>query len=663
MRKWTRSIGLLFCAVSAVYNGPVAYAVEEAQANAADSSATKVNVIGDADAPVAQAAGNTSAAHVSVSDSGTFSIQVNGDINLVQVLRMIGNQAQLSIIPSKEVRGTVPAMDLYNVTVSEALDAILQSNGMAWKQKGNLVYVYSQKELQEQEKAARKMVTQTFTLHYVPAADALNLIKPALSNEAVVASTKDAAGGIDSGDVSGDVTSSSGGSQNTGGNSESGADLIVVKDYPENLQQVAKIIQQVDCRPQQILVEATIFECTLTDNNALGMDFTLLGGVNFDAVLNSNTTVSTALSGNILSAAQSGTSTGTGNPANIVQQGYSGFTTGNSDTQVPPGGLQIGVVHNNLAFFVQALESVANTTVLANPKVLVLNKQAGEVQVGQQLGYETTTVSQTTSTQTVEFLNTGTILSFRPFIGDNGYIRMEIHPEDSSGTVNNNLPDKTTTQVTSNVMIKDGNTIVIGGLFRENSQASRSQVPIFGNIPVVGALFRNTSDTTQRQEIIILLTPHIIKDDAAYSYASEEEMKEAEKMRVGVRKGMMWFGRERLAETAYEKAVDEMAKRHPDVNLALWHLNCAINLNPTFIEAIDLKEKITGKQVRDVDNSTIRGFVRRQIMLDMQIPTTAPSEPPATPSSNMTASVDATRPSVSRAPTTQHNQAASAGGD
>jgi hypothetical protein len=132
---------------------------------------------------------------------------------------------------------------------------------------------------------------------------------------------------------------------------------------------------------------------------------------------------------------------------------------------------------------------------------------------------------------------------------------------------------------------------------------------------------------------------------------------------------MMWFGRERLAETAYEKAVDEMAKPHPDVNLALWHLNCAINLNPTFIEAIDLKQKITGKLVTDVDNSTIRGFVRRQIMQDMQLPTTAPSEPPAapaapsTPRTGVTAGVDTTRPSTSRAPTTQHDQAASAGGD
>jgi type IV pilus assembly protein PilQ len=360
----------------------------------------------------------------------------------------------------------------------------------------------------------------------------------------------------------------------------------------------------------------------------MGIDFSLMGGLNFDTILGNNTTVSGALSGNILNAANNGSTTAT--PANLIKQGYAGFTTGNYDTQVGQagqGGLQIGIVRNNLGVFISALESVADTTVLANPKVLVLNKQAGEVQVGQQLGYETTTVTQTTSTQTVQFLDTGTILSFRPYIGDNGFIRMEIHPEDSTGSVTNNLPDKTTTEVTSNVMIKDGNTIVIGGMFKDNSSSSRNQVPILGNLPIVGALFRSQTDNTQRQEVIILLTPHIIKDDAAYSKASEQEQKEAEKMRVGVRKGMMWFGRERLAETAYENAEAELAKHNPNMNLVLWHLNCAINLNPKFIEAIDLKEKITGTQVTAADNSAIRGFVREQIMTDIAPPSTMPSMP------------------------------------
>jgi type IV pilus assembly protein PilQ len=187
-----------------------------------------------------------------------------------------------------------------------------------------------------------------------------------------------------------------------------------------------------------------------------------------------------------------------------------------------------------------------------------------------------------------------------------------------------NLPFSVTTEVTSNVLVKDGHTIIIGGLFRESSQTSRSQVPGLGNLPGLGYLFRSQQDVTSRQEIIILLTPHIIKDEAAYSAASEAEQREAEKLRVGVRRGMMPFGRERLAESCYESAVKELNKPDGKTSTALWYLDSATNLNPKFIEAIDLKEKLTGKVIRSVNNCTFRSFVREQVLNDRP-PATQPA--------------------------------------
>jgi type IV pilus assembly protein PilQ len=286
--------------------------------------------------------------------------------------------------------------------------------------------------------------------------------------------------------------------------------------------------------------------------------------------------------------------------------------------------------------------------VLANPKVLALNKQKGEVIVGRKDGYMTSTTTESSTVQTVEFLETGTRLVFRPYIGDDGYIRMEIHPEDSSGGLAGqaNLPFKITTEVTSNVMVKDGNTIVIGGLFREDSNTTRGQVPFLGNLPLAGALFRKQSDHTLREEVIILLTPHIVKDDAAYSSLSEEALKEAETLRVGVRQGMMPWGRERLAESSYESAVAEMKKPNPDRQRALWHLNCATNLNPKFIEAIHMKEMLTGHQVTAVDNSMIREFVAKAVLADRAVvPATQPIIEQQTPAADepttRTAKVDA----------------------
>src|SRR4029079_13938669 len=158
-----------------------------------------------------------------------------------------------------------------------------------------------------------------------------------------------------------------------------------------------------------------------------------------------------------------------------------------------------------------------DTTIMANPKVLALNRQQGEVFVGNEDGYLTTVTTETTTSQAVESLKTGTRLIFRPYIGAVGFIRMEVHPEDSDGAVKNGLPSKSTTEVTSNIMVKDGHTIVIGGLFRESTVSSKSQVPFVGNLPLVGMLFKNQRDRTVREEVIILLTPHIIQDDAAYS--------------------------------------------------------------------------------------------------------------------------------------------------
>jgi type IV pilus assembly protein PilQ len=204
---------------------------------------------------------------------------------------------------------------------------------------------------------------------------------------------------------------------------------------------------------------------------------------------------------------------------------------------------------------------------------------------------------------------------------------MEVHPEDSDGAVKNGLPSKSTTEVTSNIMVKDGHTIVIGGLFRESTVSSKSQVPFVGNLPLVGMLFKNQRDRTVREEVIILLTPHIVQDDAAYSRMSEQELRLAEQLRVGVRKGMMPWGRERLAEGWYEAAKKELNKPTPDRGLAKWHLDAAINLNPHFSEAIQLREQLTGTELTAADGSTIRGFVRRAILNDV-VPSTQPTTAP-----------------------------------
>jgi type IV pilus assembly protein PilQ len=631
MRSHTKAAAFLFLACSSVY---VASAIGQTPSTPVDPAGPAVVSPADpfAATPVEVNSGKsvTDRDVTFDADNGTVEIHVN-EAPLVEVLRMLSIQSERNIIASKEVRGTVTA-NLYGVTVREALDAILHANGYAYREKGNFIYVYTLKEIQEQERANRQTATEVIRLYYTPAANAVNMIKPVLSGDAQVSFTTPAQSGIQ------------GGLSDLGGNSHAVEDIIVVNDYPENLERVRKIIKEVDRRPQQILIEATIIRAALSDDNALGVDFNILAGVDFSQMV-FNT------SGQGVNATP-----GTGTP-DVGSVG-----TGNNFTQNINGGLRVGFVSDNVSVFLSALEGVTDTNVLANPKVLALNKQRGEVIVGRKDGYYTTTVTESSTVQTVEFLETGTKLYFRPFIGDDGYIRMEIHPEDSSGGLTSaNLPFKITTEVTSNVMIKDGHTIVIGGLFREASDTSRSQVPILGNIPYAGTLFRQQRDRTAREEIIILLTPHIIKNDSAYAALSAEQLRHAELLRVGVRQGMMFSGRERLAEGHYRAALDELAKPDAQQGKALWHLNCAINLNPKFTEALKLREELTGKQIVASDNSSIRRFVRDAILVDVaspEAPATQPVSEPVGPTQPALAPASIQPTETASAPTTQPTQTA-----
>jgi type IV pilus assembly protein PilQ len=524
--------------------------------------------------------------------AGTVEIHVN-DANLVEVLRMLSLQSQKNIIASKDVKGTVTA-NLYSVTVREALDAILAANGYAYEERGNFVYVYTKEELATQEQANRKRETRIFRVFYTPVATAVNMIKPVLSKDGELAFSDPAKSGLESG------------SADAGGNSHSTEDVMVVTDFADRLDEVARVLKEVDTRPQQILIEATILRATLNEDNAMGIDFQVLGGVDFAGFSAGGGT-------GINSAVRS-----LGADSAAVNNGVAGAGTGFTNN-VPKGGLSLGMIKNNIAVFLEALETVTDTTVLANPKILALNKQKGEVIVGREDGYITSTTTDTSTVQTVEFLQTGTRLIFRPYIGDDGFIRMEIHPEDSSGGLTGaNLPFKVTTEVTSNVLVRDGHTIVIGGLFREDSNSTRGQVPGLGNIPFAGALFRSQRDRTTREEIIILLTPHIVKDESIYAQASEKEFQRLDHLRVGVRRGMMGSGRERLAEGFYDGAQAELAKANPDRGKVMWNLNAATNLNPKFIEAIELKQQMTGHDIQSVDNSISRDFVRNLALSDMK---------------------------------------------
>jgi type IV pilus assembly protein PilQ len=520
---------------------------------------------------------------IGTTDEGLLELHVR-DLDLHTVLRMLSVQGRRNIITSPGIEGTVNA-ELHGVTFEEALEAILRSQGLKAVTDRNFVYIITQEQYDEMVGADRKLQARLFKLTYVTSTEAFQLITPMLSPDGKAAQTAAAEVGIASTPEA------------AGGDNLAIQDCIVVTDYPENLENIARVLRELDVRPRQVLIEATIMRAQLRDNNELGIDFNIVCGIDFEGI-------------NATSIGGTNLTLGPVPP----EQFNNGLISTNTDFAgtVNAGGWTFGVIKNNIAVFIRALEQVTDATVMANPKVLALNKQRGEIIVGRRDGYLTTTVTETAAVQTVEFLETGTQLLFRPFIGDDGWVRMEIHPEDSSGGLTSaNLPFEETTEVTANIMVRDGHTILIGGLFRERTNAGRAQVPGLGSIPGLGLLFQRINDESAREEVIILLTVHVIKDTPEEDAMFEGLAEDVERLRVGSRRRLLGIGRERLAQAHYKWAVEHL--QQGDLSAALWDVNFALHNSTRMLPAIKLEERIRQQRMWDEEGTRMRDFVRKLI--------------------------------------------------
>ncbi|MFA7237079.1 MAG: secretin N-terminal domain-containing protein [Phycisphaeraceae bacterium] len=507
---------------------------------------------------------------VKVSSYDTVSLNV-ANADLAQVLQLLSIQGRRNIVPSSSVKGSVTA-NLYDVTFYEALDAILQQNGCGFREKGNFIYIYTADELKKIEQAERKVTYQVVKLNYITASDAAVFVTPLLSSAGSIAVSGNVGPGF--------VPSPSDG----GANSFAHPDTMVVRDYPENIEEIKKVIAQLDARPRQVLVEATILKADITESTAFGVDFSILSDVAINAMTSPLSGVGDLISGTVKAT----TTAATSNVGNVNEGA---------------GGLKVGIVTNNVAAFIRALDSVTDTTIIANPKIMALNRQRADVLVGEKIGYLSTTATATATTQTVEFLDTGTQLSLRPFISDDGFIRLELKPSISSATIRNvvpgtttaavTVPDEDTQELTTNIMVQDGQTIVLGGLFKEETSTSRNQIPLLGDIPIAGAAFKGKDDTVTRSEVIFLITTHILKDHALI--AAGDAAKDSITMtRLGAREGLLPWSRSKMTAAQLRDALQAIDAG--DSDKALYHVDLALSLDPRQVEAIRLKEKLTGQR-------------------------------------------------------------------
>lgn len=300
---------------------------------------------------------------------------------------------------------------------------------------------------------------------------------------------------------------------------------VIVQTLPERMKEIERLIKDLDTETKQVLIDTKIIKVKLSNEMAKGLEWeglfnmgkefgmSYLGSYPFSAVQptsaawRSRQTVLTDMSGGVGSFPFSGTT--------------SNFSA--STKQTASEKMHIGVVSKRRDFdaLFKYLQTLGETRVLSNPTLAVVNNQEAKFHVGERQAYVTTTTTtgQTTSTisEQVTFVDVGIKLVITPNINDAGFVTMKINPEISTVVselvtpTNNKIPIIDTSTAETTVMVKDSTTLIIGGLRKEEKTHNAEQTPILGKLPVLGTLFSSKTDTVERTELIVLLTPYIVK--------------------------------------------------------------------------------------------------------------------------------------------------------
>lgn len=515
--------------------------------------------------------GANSGQKIETTETGEFDLNIT-DLEITKVLQVLSIEGQKNIIASRGVENTKVSASLHKVTFDEALKSILEPNGFGYVEEGNFIYVMTKDELEKRELADRKLVTKILRLDYLRADEAAGFVTPMLSDNGSITASGNVEDGIDPG------------LDDVGADNYSGPPTLVIRDYEDKVEEITSILGELDIQPKQVIIEATILRATLTENNQFGVDFSLFTDLTGASPLD-------IVDGLISGGAP------TNERAGAIQSGnnYS------SDSAV-----KIGFVAGDAAVFVSALDSVTDTTLIATPKVTVLDRNRTSILVGDKIAYLSTTVTETSETQTVEFLEVGTQLNVRPFVASDGSVRLELKPSVSDATIRDigdtDAPDESTVELTTNVIVESGQTIVLGGLFTDDTSVNRNQVPGLGDVPLLGAAFQGQDDTVGRSEVIFLVKATVVENETLVDLGKEGLA------RVGVaklaeREGLLPWSRSKMtaahmvnARKHYDEATTLTGDaREAKMDEAEYSVNMALHMNPTMVDALILKEQITGE--------------------------------------------------------------------
>lgn len=385
-----------------------------------------------------------------------------------EILSALAVQQQLNIVMASNVSGEV-SVHLYRVPLDKALDSICQAGGFSHYKQGDVYFVFKPKV--DLEPLASQVKMKIFKIEYADM-DKIQEVLTAIPNMRMIKIHEP-------------------------------TKTVIVEDTPENIAKIETLIRYWDAQPKQVLIEAKILEITLTDDMSLGVDWEkMLGDV----------------------------SVGTGGFSRAVLP-----TTGPVSPVPIPG---IGIFANMItgagtthqfAAAIDALQQKTTIKTLSTPKILAIHSKPAKVVVGGQQGYKVTTIQQGFSTETIQFIDTGTILDITPYVDIHNNVLLKVQPELTSATLELGIPVTKSTKVTTWMMAKNGETVFIGGLIQDTKTETWSGVPCLGDIPGIRLLFGRTGNSIDKSELIILITPQVLEDRAPQNQETMEKIKEVER--------------------------------------------------------------------------------------------------------------------------------------
>ena len=404
-----------------------------------------------------------------VSKEGNVTVDFH-DADIHNVLRILAFKSGTNIVAGPEVTGTV-TMELRDVPWEKALDVILSTYGYGYDRKGNIVIVTTIENLKKRREDAQllsdqePLITKTFVLNYAKASDAITSLEK----------MKTARGSI---------------------NFDQRTNSIIIRDIAGNVELMAEVVEALDKTTPQVLIEAKIVETSLNNAENMGIDW-------------------------VMKATASGMKVPTIWP----------FTTHSANKYLPtdvPAAEDTEFTFGTLNFsqaqaVFELLHNRTDTNILSNPRIVTLDNKKASIVVGSQYPIPSYVYNEEQARLQVngfEYKDIGIIFEVTPHVNNAGVVTLEIGPRitdilDFVTVENTQLPRLSNEYAATQVMVKDGETLVIGGLLKDKTIDIKKKIPILGDLPILGLAFQKSEKSVIKTDLLIFLTPHIITPEVA----------------------------------------------------------------------------------------------------------------------------------------------------